>query len=108
LDKEANYKLETTREEIEKDPLIWEKKMNHIYQTHFDQMQLGMAVLRKPWADYLVYAKDGIYSERIPYCHGYFINRLLTPTREFLDQKLDPILEPGWRSSLPPISELNV
>nr|QBK91173.1 MAG: YqaJ-like recombinase [Pithovirus LCPAC202] len=86
--------------EITNESHAWKKYFNHIYQTHFDQMQLGMGVLRKPWADYMVYAPDGIYLERIPYCHKYFIHQLINPVREFLKNDLDPILPAGWRQPI--------
>ena len=92
--------LNPTPEEITQESQVWKKYFNHIYQTHFDQMQLGMAVLRKPWADYMVYAPDVIYRERIPYCHQYFIDQLLNPVRDFLQNSLDPILPVGWRQPI--------
>nr|QBK90883.1 MAG: YqaJ-like recombinase [Pithovirus LCPAC201] len=92
--------LDPSSEEITKESQAWKKYFSHLYQTHFDQMQLGMAVLRKPWADYMVYAPDGIYLERIPYCHQYFIDQLLKPVRNFLQNDLDPILPVGWRQPI--------
>ncbi len=92
--------LSPSSEEITLETQAWKKHFSHIYQSHFDQMQLGMAVLRKPWADYMVYAPDGVYLERIPYCHTYFIEQLLNPVRQFLQNQLDPILPDGWRQPI--------
>ena len=83
------------------DAEVYEHYYNHIWHTHFDQMQQGMAVLRKPWCDYVVYTPESIYYQRIPYCHNYFIQRLLNPTRQFLNDKLDPNLSNGHRLPLP-------
>lgn len=94
-----------TGQELSQDSEAWKNYYSHIYQTHFDQMQLGMAVLRKPWADYVVHAPDGIYRERISYCHRYFIDQLLNPVRSFLDERLDPVLSADWRKPLPTLME---
>ncbi len=83
------------------DAQVYKHYYSHIWQTHFDQMQQGMVVLRKPWCDYVVYAPEGIYYQRIPYCHRYFIKYILEPVREFLDKKLDPTLPAGYRLALP-------
>lgn len=82
------------------DPMVYEKFFSHIWHTHFDQMQQGMAVIRKSWCDYIVYANEGIFVQRIPYCHRYFIERMLEPARKYFDERLDPIVG-DYRIPLP-------
>lgn len=89
-----------TAEQVIDDPNAYDY-YRHIWQTHFDQMQQGMAVLRKPWCDYVVYAPEGVFHQRIPYCHQYYLQQVLAPVQTFLNERLDPILTDGWRHPLP-------
>ncbi len=82
-------------------PDIHRQFFSHIWQTHFDQMQQGMAVLRKSWCDYVVYTPKQMFCQRIPYCHQYYLQQLLGPIRFFLDSRIDPFLPVGRRWPLP-------
>ena len=49
------------------------KDYNHIWQTHYDQMQMGMAIMDKKWCDYVVYGLDNQWHvERIPFDKDYW------------------------------------
>jgi YqaJ-like recombinase protein len=86
------------------DLMVYERFYSHIWHKHFDQMQQGMAVTRKPWCDYLVYAEQGIFIQRVHYCHNYFVKRMLEPARKYFDERLDPILG-DYRVPLPSMQE---
>lgn len=86
---------------IEEDIYIYENYFNHIQQTHFDQMQQGMAILDKPWCDYVVYAPQGIFRQRVPYCRNYFVLRLLHPIQKLLNENVDTRLKDDWRCPIP-------
>lgn len=92
-------------EDVSNDSDIWNNYFHHIWQSHFDQMQMGMACLRKPWCDYVVYQPGQSFVQRIPYCHSYFTNQLLIPARQFIETLVDPILkehpELGFSSPIP-------
>ncbi len=88
--------------QLSEDVDIWENRFSGIFQNYFDQMTLGMAILRKPWCDFVVEDENGeFYIESVPYCHNYFIQRMLLPIRSYLDQHIDPYLRPGWRLDVP-------
>jgi len=48
----------------------------HIYPSHFDQMQQGMKILGKKWCEYIVYSvSDGaIFTQTIPFNETYWNN----------------------------------
>ena len=88
--------------QLSEDANIWDNRFTGIFQNYFDQMTLGMAILRKPWCDFVVEDENGeFYIESVPYCHNYFIQRMLLPIRSYLDQHIDPYLRPGWRLDVP-------
>jgi len=90
-----------TDNEISDSSTIYKEYYRHIWQSHFDQMQHGMAVLGKQWCDYVVYAQEGTFHQRIPYCYKYYIDTILIPLRRFLNDELDPLLIPGHRAVIP-------
>ena len=88
-------------EEIDNDINIWENHYRHIQHYYFDQMQQGMAILGKPWSDFIVYTPELMMVNRVPFCRTYYQRRLLKPVLSFLDKQLDPILPPGYRVPIP-------
>lgn len=52
--------------------------MNHIWETHYCQMILSMAVLGKKWCDYVVYSTTDnlVFTQRIPFNEKYWKERL--------------------------------
>lgn len=68
---------------------------DHIYTSHYDQMQGGMAILQKDWCDYIVYSTSDsqVYCERILFNKKYWDECLYPKLEEWLDDKLFPILE---------------
>jgi hypothetical protein len=66
-----------------------------IWNSHYDQMQGGMAILGVPWCDYLVYAIDEkrLYSNRIPFNQNHWNNILYPKLKGFLQKDLFPLIE---------------
>ena len=66
---------------------------DHIWKSHYKQMQMGMGVLRKLWCDYIVYANDGlVYTERI-YFNKKFWEKLKNEIEVFWKEYVSPLLE---------------
>lgn len=67
----------------------------HIWNTHYAQMQGGMAILDKEWCDYIVYSTSDckVYTERIPFNKDYWEKRLYPSLQSFLHTNLFPLLE---------------
>ena len=64
----------------------------YIWQTHYDQMQMGMAIMNKKWCDYIVYALDGDrYIERI-YFDKIYWGILYEEIDKFIKEKVDSLL----------------
>lgn len=65
---------------------------NHIWPTHYDQMQGCMAICKKQWCDYVVFSKpeDTVFVQRIPFNAQYWNNDLYPKIRKFIDTKLKP------------------
>lgn len=69
---------------------------NHINQSHYDQMQMQMAVMERSWCDYVVYsvAEDEVYEERIDFNLKYW-RKMLCQLNRFTDKYLSaPECEP--------------
>ena len=66
----------------------------HIWQTHYDQMQTGMAVLGRKWCDYLVFCppEDKTFLQRVPWNKVYWEQELYPATTLFIDAYLQPLL----------------
>lgn len=47
---------------------------NHIWKTHYDQMQLGMVVMNKKWCEYIVYCTpySSVFTQKIPFDKDYW------------------------------------
>jgi hypothetical protein len=69
-------------------------EFSHIWQTHYDQMQLGMAILDKKWCDYIVYCADEncVFNQRIPFNESYWRNVMYPAIRSAIDHKIKPYL----------------
>jgi putative phage-type endonuclease len=67
---------------------------NHIWPTHYAQMQGCMAICNKKWCDYLVYATEtgNVYLERIPFNATYWQD-LHAKLVDFINNKLIPCNE---------------
>lgn len=67
----------------------------HIWDSHYDQMQLGMVITGQTWSDYLVYSTNDkmIFTDRVYFNQDYWENDLKPAIYDFLDNKLDPILK---------------
>lgn len=67
----------------------------HIWDSHYAQMQGGMAILGKKWCDYLVYCTEDrrVFRERILFDRSYWEKKLYPSLQSFLHNHLFPILE---------------
>lgn len=62
----------------------------HIYDSHYDQIQGAMAITGKKWCDYIVFAADEqIFVERIFFDPAYWKNYLYPGICEFLTSHQD-------------------
>ncbi len=69
-------------------------QFSHIWQTHYDQMQLGMVVLDKKWCDYVVYCVDekSVFTQRVPFNPIYWNDVMYPAIRSAIDYKIKPHL----------------
>lgn len=67
----------------------------HIWSSHYAQMQGGMAILGKKWCDYVVYCTEDrrVFKERILFDHFYWEKKLYPSLQSFLHTYLFPVLE---------------
>lgn len=75
---------------------------DHIWDTHYAQMQGGMKITNKKWCDYIVYATDSnlVYVERIPFNEKYWEEVLWPGIQAFLNDYMEPLIADGFNSSL--------
>lgn len=73
---------------------------NHIWESHYTQMQGGMKITNKKWCDYIVFATESnlCYVERIHFDHDYWDNTLWPGIQDFLDNIMEPIILDGQQS----------
>lgn len=67
---------------------------NHIWNSHYAQIQGSLKITNKKWCDYVVYAtkSNKVYVERIYFDQVYW-NTILWPCiKSFLDNVLEPII----------------
>lgn len=66
----------------------------HIWETHYAQMQGCMKIINKKWCDYIVYATDSnqSYVERIYFNESYWDKVLWPGIQHFLNNILEPLL----------------
>lgn len=67
---------------------------NHIWKTHYDQMQMCMKVLDKQWCDYIVYCtpENQVFTQRIEFNTEYWNNFLYPAICNFIEEKLKPLI----------------
>lgn len=66
---------------------------DHIWETHYIQMQGCMKVTNKKWCDYIVFATDSnrVYTERVFFNEKYWNDFLWPGITNFLDNVLGPL-----------------
>jgi putative phage-type endonuclease len=70
---------------------------SHIYPSHYDQMQMQMAIMERKWCDYIVaeIIEDRedvrIYKERIPFNEEYW-NSLFEKINSYIEEKIQGAL----------------
>ena len=67
---------------------------SHIWTTHYDQMQLGMAILGKKWCDYVVFCspENKTFVQRIPFNQHYWNELMYNPLKQIIEEELKPLL----------------
>jgi len=67
---------------------------DHIWKTHYAQMQGCMAIMNKQWCDYIVHGLNDrkIFVQRIPFNQEYWSQTLYPGIRKFIEEKLKPRL----------------
>jgi uncharacterized protein YebE (UPF0316 family) len=76
-----------------KDNVSYEDKYYYIWQTHYDQMQLGMAIMNKKWCDYVVFALDGNRFVKRVYFNRKYWNDMYKQIDIFIENKINPLLK---------------
>lgn len=71
---------------------IYEKDYSYIWQTHYDQMQLGMGILGKLWCDYIVDSLDGFTFIKRVYFNQEYWDKMMLDTDIFIRDKISPLL----------------
>jgi len=74
----------------------------HIWDSHYDQMQVGMKVAGKTWCDYVVYSaqEERIFVDRVPLNDKYWETVLEPGIKNFLENILEPLIyakEKEWK-----------
>jgi hypothetical protein len=67
----------------------------HIWSSHYAQMQMGMITLGKEWCDYIVYCipEQNIFVERVFLDLAYWNMDLYPKITRFIDTRLKPRLD---------------
>jgi len=70
------------------------EEYDHIWRSHYDQMQMGMAVFNKKWCDYIVFCipENNVYIERV-FFNQYYWNKVMKLLDDFIITYLNPALE---------------
>ena len=68
---------------------------SHIWPTHYDQMQFGMAILNKKWCEYIVYcpSENKVFTQTIPFNEIYWNNNMYPKINLTLEEKISPLLQ---------------
>lgn len=76
---------------------------DHIWTTHYDQMQWGMGILKRVWCDYEVISPPTkkVFIQRVPFDPDYWETTLYSGVRKFIDVQLRPLL-PLEQLAMPP------
>ena len=71
------------------------KNYDHIWKTHYDQMQFGMAILNRQWCDYIVYCtpENSVFCQRILFNQCYWKDEMYPKIKNFIQYKLKPLLK---------------
>lgn len=66
----------------------------HIWRSHYDQMQMGMAVFDKEWCDYIVYCipENQFFMERVFRNRKYW-DDFYSKVKIFIETTLEPLLK---------------
>lgn len=66
----------------------------HIYRSHYDQMQMEMAIYNVEWCDYLVYCipENRVFLEKVPRNRDYW-NNMYIKTLDFIEGRLQALLD---------------
>ena len=77
---------------------------SHLWTTHYDQMQLGMAILGMKWCDYVVYCspENKVFVERIPFNYEYWNVKMYGPLKQIINDEIKPLLEGTEYPLMPP------
>ncbi len=77
---------------------------DHIWQSHYDQMQFGMAILNKKWCEYIVFCtpEDRVFHQKVPWNQHYWDTELYPKLVNFIDHKLKPLLTNTPYPIMPP------
>lgn len=69
--------------------------LDHIWVTHYDQMQGCMAICAKKWADYVVFCQpeNSVFVQRIYFNKEHWDKTLYPGIRNFIDHRLRPRLK---------------
>ncbi len=75
---------------------------DHIWASHYAQMQGGMKITGKKWCDYIVYSTESnlCYIERIHFNQQYWDTVLWPGIQHFLDNILEPLIAEKEQSHL--------
>lgn len=67
----------------------------HIWDSHYDQMQGGMAICNKEWCDYIVYctSENKVFVQRVLFDPKYWYGVLYPRLCNFVTHYLKPLLE---------------
>lgn len=67
---------------------------DHIWDSHYAQMQGSMKIVGKQWCDYIVYATQSnlSYVERIPFNQKYWDETLWPGIQNFLNNIMEPLI----------------
>ena len=67
----------------------------HIWESHYAQIQGNMKIAGKKWCDYIVYATSSnlVYVERVLFDQGYWDLTLWPEIKSFLDTVLEPLID---------------
>jgi len=67
---------------------------DHIWKTHYAQMQGCMAIMNKKWCHYVVFSTEDkeVYQERIYFNREYWEKILFPGLYNFIENKLEPLI----------------
>lgn len=68
---------------------------DHMWTTHYDQIQGNLAIMNKKWCDYIVYCEPekAVFTYRVEYNPDYWNNELLPKLKSFINSELEPRLD---------------